>query len=165
MRSFKNVEFLNTYDFQDEQEDEEDDCVWDGWEKLDEDLKKITEDPVEIKKLHFSFETVPLKESWFLTYQLQDRGDEIVFYPSSTTNPFYLPYQLPYSAFLLNKPVKRDPESSHDQSKASSPVRQSSETSKQGEKRKSRFNPSQFFLLTDLNYYEFLYLFSPSFRL
>jgi len=121
---------------EDEQEDEDDDCVWDGWEKLDEDLNKITDDPVEIKKLHFSFETVPLKESWFLTYQRQDRGDEIVFYPSQTTNPFHLPYQLPYSAFLLNKPVKREPESSHDQSKASSPVRQSSETSKQGEKRK-----------------------------
>ena len=93
---------------------------------------------MEIKKLHFSFETVPLKESWFLTYQRQDRGDEIVFYPSSTTNPFHLPYQLPYSAFLLNKPVKRDPESSHEQSKASSPVRQVSESSKQGEKRKSK---------------------------
>merc|ERR1719342_940091 len=116
--------------------DNEDDCIWDGWDKLNEDLENITDDPVEINKMHFSFESVPIKESWFLTYQRQDRGDELVFYPSSTTNPFLLPYQMPYSAFLLNKPVKRETETSNEQSKASSPVRQFGESSKKGDKRK-----------------------------
>ena len=88
--------------------------------------------------MHFSFEKVPIKESWYLTYHRQDRGDELVFYPSSTTNPFLLPYQMPYSAFLLNKPVKRETETSNEQSKASSPVRQFGESSKKGDKRKSK---------------------------
>jgi len=115
--------------------DNEDDCIWDGWDKLNEDLENITDDPVEINKMHFSFESVPIKESWFLTYQRQDRGDEIVFYPSSTTNPFPLPYQMPYSAFLLNRPIKKESEmtTSNEQSKASSPVR---ESSRKGDKRK-----------------------------
>ena len=118
--------------------DNEDDCIWDGWDKLNEDLENITDDPVEINKMHFSFESVPIKESWFLTYQRQDRGDEIVFYPSSTTNPFPLPYQMPYSAFLLNRPIKKESvmTTSNEQSKASSPVR---ESSRKGDKRKSKF--------------------------
>jgi len=113
--------------------DNEDDCIWDGWDKLNDDIENITDDPVEINKMHFSFESVPIKESWFLTYQRQDRGDEIVFYPSSTTNPFLLPYQMPYSAFLLNRPIKKENETSNEQSKASSPVR---ESSRKGDKRK-----------------------------
>ena len=88
--------------------------------------------------MHFCFESVPLKESWFMTYQRQDRGDEILFYPSSTGHPFLLPYQMPYSAFLLNKPIKKESETSNEQSKASSPVRQLPESSRKGDKRKSK---------------------------
>ena len=78
-----------------------------------------------------------MKESWFLTYQRQDRGDEIVFYPTSTSNPFLLPYQMPYSAFLLNKPLKKENDASNETSKASSPVRQLGEPSRRGDKKKS----------------------------
>ena len=111
--------------------------MWDGWDKLNEDIDNINEDPVEINKMHFSFETLPIKESWFLTYQRQDRGDELLFYPSSTTHPFLLPYQMSYSAFLLNKPVKKE-DASSEPSKASSPVRQMQpeSSSRKGEKRK-----------------------------
>ena len=119
-------------------DDQDDDCIWDGWEKLEKEIDNINDDPVAINKMHFCFEKVPIKESWYLTYQRQDRGDELVFYPSSTTNPFLLPYQMPYSAFLLNKPVKREAETSNEQSKASSPVRQLGESSKKGDKRKSK---------------------------
>ena len=123
---------------QDENDEDVDDeeCVWDGWDKLNENIEKITDDPVEISKMHFSFETVPIKESWFLTYQRQDRGDELLFYPSSTTHPFLLPYQMQYSAFLLNKPIKKETDESAEPSKASSPVRQVPESSRKGERRK-----------------------------
>ena len=132
-----------------------DDCVWEGWDKLNDDLDNVTDSPVEINKLHFSFETVPLKESWFLTYQRQDRGDEIVFYPTSTSNPFLLPYQMPYSAFLLNKPLKKENDASNEHSKASSPVRQLGEPGRKGERKKSEFVAS---LETEI----FLFLFSVS---
>ena len=111
--------------------------MWDGWDKLNEDIENINDDPVEINKMHFSFETLPIKESWFLTYQRQDRGDELLFYPSSTSHPFLLPYQMSYSAFLLNKPVKKE-DASSEPSKASSPVRQVPESSRKGEKRKGK---------------------------
>ena len=61
--------------------------AWDGWDALNSQLELITEDPVEISKMHFSFETEPVKESWYSTYQRQDRGDELVFYPTSNTAP------------------------------------------------------------------------------
>ena len=73
-----------------------------------------------------------------MTYERQDRGDELVYYPSSTSHSFPLPYQMPYSAFLLNKPLKKDPDASNEQSKASSPVRNMPESSRKGDKRKSK---------------------------
>eukprot|EP00092_Neocalanus_flemingeri_P026768 GFUD01029020.1.p1 GENE.GFUD01029020.1~~GFUD01029020.1.p1 ORF type:complete len:1351 (-),score=455.67 GFUD01029020.1:27-4079(-) len=112
---------------EDQSEDESESVsgpAWDGWDALNAQLETITEDPVEISKMHFSFETEPVRESWYSTYQRQDRGDELVFYPTSTTAPFYLPYEMPYSTFLGTKPGKRDTDTSRDQSKASSPVRQ-----------------------------------------
>lgn len=110
-------------------------CAWDGWDVLNDQLKMINEDPVEPSKMHFSFETEPVREGWYSTYQRQDRGDELVFYPTSTTAPFILPYELPYSAFLPNKPGKRDTDTSRDQSKASSPVRQLSGPAKKGKRK------------------------------
>jgi len=102
----------------------ESDRLWDGWDELNEQLDNISEDPVTIEKMHFSFESVPMRESWYGTYQRQDRGDELVFYPSSTTAPFQLPYEMPYSLFSGAKPLKKETaDNSRDQSKASSPVR------------------------------------------
>ena len=115
--------------------------AWDGWDALNSQLEMINEDPVEISKMHFSFETEPVKESWYSTYQRQDRGDELVFYPTSNTAPFLLPYEMPYAAFQQAKPGKRDTDTSRDQSKASSPVRQLGglAAAKKGRKSKFRF--------------------------
>lgn len=118
-------------------------AAWDGWDALADQLQSITHSPVEIDRLHFSFETEPYQESWYSTYQRQDKGDEIVFYPTSTTAPFLLPYELPYAMFL---PVKNGDKSrqsetplgSRSQSKAPSPVRQTASTisNKKGKSRK-----------------------------
>jgi len=108
--------------------------TWDGWEALNSQLELITEDPVEVGKMHFSFEAVPIKESWYNTYQRQDRGDELIFYPSSTTAPFLLPYELPYNTFQPCKSGRRDTDTSRDQSKASSPVRQLGSLARKGRK-------------------------------
>ena len=62
------------------------------------------EDPVVevvVGKMQFLFEAVPEQESWYSTYQRHDRGDEFVFYPSSTTAPFLLPYEMPYNTYKL----------------------------------------------------------------
>jgi len=108
---------------------------WDGWEALNSQLELITEDPVEVSKMHFSFEAVPVQESWYSTYQRQDRGDELVFYPTSTTAPFLLPYEMPYNTFQSSKSGRRDTtDTSRDQSKASSPVRQLGSAVKKGRK-------------------------------
>jgi len=108
--------------------------AWDGWEALNSQLELITEDPVEVAKMHFSFEAVPMQESWYSTYQRQDRGDELVFYPSSTTAPFLLPYEMPYNTFQVSKSGRRDTDTSRDQSKASSPVRQLGSVVRKGRK-------------------------------
>jgi len=108
--------------------------AWDGWDALNSQLELISDDPVEISKMHFSFESVPMKESWYSTYQRQDRGDELVFYPTSTTAPFLLPYEMPYNTFQSSKPGRRDTDTSRDQSKASSPVRQLGSLNKKGRK-------------------------------
>jgi len=108
--------------------------AWDGWESLNSQLELITEDPVEVAKMHFSFEAVPMQESWYSTYQRQDRGDELVFYPSSTTAPFLLPYEMPYNTFQASKSSRRDTDTSRDQSKASSPVRQLGSLGRKGRK-------------------------------
>jgi len=108
--------------------------AWDGWEALNSQLELITEDPVEVGKMHFSFEAVPKQESWYSTYQRQDRGDELVFYPSSTTAPFLLPYEMPYNTFQASKSSRRDTDTSRDQSKASSPVRQLGSIARKGRK-------------------------------
>ena len=115
----------------------------------------MTDSPVQVNKLHFSFESVPLKESWFLTYQRQDRGDEIVFYPTSTSNPFLLPYQMPYSAFLLNKPLKKENDASNETSKASSPVRQLGEPSRRGDRKKSKPEFGREVLFLNIFYFSF----------
>ena len=60
--------------------------------------------PVEVNKLHFSFESTPHHESWFQTYSRQDQGEDVVFYPESKSFPFILPYELPYSTFMPYKP-------------------------------------------------------------
>jgi hypothetical protein len=103
--------------------------AWDGWDLLADQLQSITHSPVEIDRLHLSFEVEPSHEGWYSTYQRQDTGDEIVFYPTSTTAPFLLPYELPYALFLPGKAgdkTRRDetPLCSRPQSKAASPVRQ-----------------------------------------
>ena len=108
--------------------------AWDGWEALNSQLELITEDPVEVAKMHFSFEAVPMQESWYSTYQRQDRGDELVFYPSSTTAPFLLPFEMPYNTFQVSKSGRRDTDTSRDQSKASSPVRQLGSVVRKGRK-------------------------------
>jgi len=108
--------------------------AWDGWDALNSQLEIINEDPVEINKLHFSFEAVPVKESWYSTYQRQDRGDEIIYYPSSTGAPFQLPYEMPYVTFQPPKYGRRDTDTSRDHSKASSPVRQLGSFTKKGRK-------------------------------
>jgi len=109
--------------------------AWDGWEALNTQLELITEDPVEVSKMHFSFEAVPVQESWYSTYQRQDRGDELVFYPTSTTAPFLLPYEMPYNTFQSSKSGRRDTtDTSREQSKASSPVRQLGSIVKKGRK-------------------------------
>jgi hypothetical protein len=104
-------------------------AAWDGWELLQDQLTSITHSPVEIDRLHFSFETEPTREGWYSTYQRQDRGDEIIFYPASNSVPFLLPYEMPYSFFVPGKAGERrrdeTPLGSRPQSKASSPVRQS----------------------------------------
>ena len=99
-------------------------------------MEIINEDPVEINKLHFSFEAVPVKESWYSTYQRQDRGDEIIYYPSSTGAPFQLPYEMPYVTFQPPKYGRRDTDTSRDHSKASSPVRQLGSFTKKGRQSK-----------------------------
>jgi len=108
--------------------------AWDGWDALNAQLDTITDDPVEISGMHFSFETEPVRESWYSTYQRQDRGDELVFYPTSTTAPFILPYEMSYSTFLSSKPGKSHTDTSREQSKASSPVRQLGGPAKKGKR-------------------------------
>ena len=105
--------------------------AWNGWEALSDQLQSITHSPVEIDRLHFSFESEPVYEGWYSTYQRQVRGDELVFHPSSTTAPFVLPYEMPYASFLPGKSraVSRKETllscSSRSQSKATSPMHQS----------------------------------------
>lgn len=115
--------------------------AWDGWELLGDQLQSITNSPVEIDQLHFSFETEPVYESWYSTYQRQDRGDELVFYPASTSAPFQLPYEMNYNLFMPGKAAaagrrEETPLSSAQASKAASPVRQSGPSS--GRKGRSR---------------------------
>ena len=47
--------------------------AWDGWELLQDQLQSVTHSPVQIDRLHFSFETEPNREGWYSTYQRQDR--------------------------------------------------------------------------------------------
>jgi len=117
--------------------------AWNGWELLSDQLQSITHSPVEIDRLHFSFESEPVYEGWYSTYQRQDRGDELIFYPSSTTAPFVLPYEMPYGTFLPGKTgaVSRREEtplscSSRSQSKATSPVRQCGTPGRKAKSRK-----------------------------
>ena len=117
--------------------------AWNGWDLLSDQLQSITHSPVEIDRLHFSFECEPVYEGWYSTYQRQDRGDELIFYPSSTTAPFALPYEMPYATFLPGKAgtVSRREEtplscSSRSQSKATSPVRQCGTPGRKAKSRK-----------------------------
>ena len=90
----------------------------------------IDEEPVDVDRMQFSFESVPFQESWYTTYQRQDKGDELIYYPSSTTVPFTLPYEMPYATFQPPKFGRKEADTSRDQSKASSPVRQIGATKK-----------------------------------
>ena len=114
--------------------------AWDGWELLQDQLQSVTHSPVQIDRLHFSFETEPSREGWYSTYQRQDRGDELIFYSASTSAPFLLPYELPYASFMPSKAgsARRDdtPLGSRPQSKAASPVRQSGPPPRKAKSRK-----------------------------
>jgi len=87
-----------------DEEVDESEPLWDGWETLHETLASTDSAPVDLKSLHFSFEVTPHRESWFQTYSRQDRGEDVVFYPETKTFPFPLPYELPYSTFMPYKP-------------------------------------------------------------
>jgi len=84
--------------------EEKNEKVWDGWETLNETLAGTTSLPVAIGDLNFSFEATPHQEPWFQTYTRQDGGDDYVFYPETRSFPFPLPYELPYSTFMPEKP-------------------------------------------------------------
>lgn len=110
---------------------------WDGWDSLNKQLEEIDSTPVPIDDLNFSFEKEPRREGWYVTYQRQDRGDEMVYYPNATQVPFLLPYQMSYSSFMppkLNK--KGDTDVSRPESKASSPSRTVGKSPSKKSKRK-----------------------------
>merc|ERR1719186_481928 len=86
-----------------EEEDDDDGSVWEGWDRLEEELNDIDSDPVDPDSVYCSFEHTPSHEGWFQTYSRQDRGDEIMFYPDIVGAPFLLPYEMSYASFLPNK--------------------------------------------------------------
>ncbi len=90
-----------------EQDFEDVDALAKSTEALDaieEKLGQTDGSPVNLEELYVSFECPPQREAWFQTYSRQDRGDDIVYYPESKIFPFALPYELPLSTFLPQRP-------------------------------------------------------------
>lgn len=103
-------------------DDYDDIPVWDGWERLEEELAEINSEPIDPDNVYCSFEHTPSHEGWFQTYSRQDRGEEIMFYPDIVGAPFLLPYEMSYASFLPSKqPMSQSIASS---SGTTTPVRQ-----------------------------------------
>jgi len=104
-----------------EDDDDEGSAVWEGWERLEEELAEINSEPIDPDSVYCSFEHTPSHEGWFQTYSRQDRGEEIMFYPDIVGAPFLLPYEMSYASFLPSKPMSQSIASS---SGTTTPVRQ-----------------------------------------